>query len=84
MDRFKPPRCEACGREPWLCPTCGDYQCACPAPWTLLLPKKKQRYMPRAHYDRDGRPYRAQFIDGYNHDTYPSEAADLKWLIEGG
>lgn len=78
MDRITPPRCEDCGRDPWVCESCNDYQCACPLPWMLLL-KKRPKFMLRVHYDKMGNPY------GPPKDLilqYPDADDDIKWLIE--
>lgn len=72
--RVQPPTCDKCNREPWLCPSCGDYQCACIAPW-LLRPnaKKGPGRLIRVHYDKTGRPYSPGFIDGF---VPPTDDAD--------
>lgn len=81
LRRVQPPRCEACGILPYQCPTCEDFCCKCPVPWAA---QKTKGISPRAHYDHDGKPYRARFIDGNEHQSFPSEEEDLLWLIEGG
>lgn len=78
--RVQPPKCLVCNHEPWLCPSCGDYQCACPAPWTVKNDAEKKRarkqFRLRQHYDRDGLAYVARFVD----DEYPTEEEDERWL----
>ena len=80
-ERVQPPVCQSCGTLPRPCPTCDDYACKCPVPWLAL--KTKGTIVPRAHYDKSGLPYRARFIDGFEHSSYVQESDDLKWLIEG-
>lgn len=82
-ERVQPPRCPGCNRLPWPCPTCNDYCCNCPVPF-LAQRTKQQHIMPRAHYAPSGRPYGVQFLDGYEHQSYPDEEADILWLIEVG
>lgn len=83
----KPPFCTDCGREPWDCPSCGSYRCACPNPFQVQAVKdgaKKPKLMGSKHYDKNGKPFGAQFIDGYVPEDYPDDDEDLLWLIEGG
>lgn len=62
--RVVPPKCEHCGRDPWLCPSCGDYQCACHVAW--MGESKLAKKLPiRVHYNKQGVPYRERFIDGF-------------------
>lgn len=63
LPRVQPAKCGACQHEPWICPSCGDYQCACVAPW--LINGKGAGRLIRVHYDRSGKAYEAQFVDGY-------------------
>lgn len=63
LPRVTPGVCGACGQQPWVCPSDGDYQCACIAPW--LSKAKGPGRLIRVHYDRAGQPYGPQFIDGY-------------------
>jgi hypothetical protein len=82
MVRVKPPTCSVCGREPWICPTDGDYQCACLNPYMMRLPREKRpKIIPRVHYDKTGKPYKAQFID-FEDEDYPDDEEDIRWLIE--
>ena len=46
--------------------------------------EKKPRLMGSKHYDKDGEPYKPNFIDGYVMEDYPSEEEDLQWVEEGG
>ena len=85
--RFQPPVCQDCGYLPWDCPTCGDYQCNCSAPWTVPTAKQPKRMRQRQHYAPDGTPYKAAFIDGYELLPFPTEEEDEEWLtaiIESG
>lgn len=84
--RVQPPRCRGCGFTPWLCPSCGDYQCACAAPWTVQSAterkaSRKQMRL-RQHYDPDGAPYQAHFIDGYELLPFPTEDEDEAYLAD--
>jgi hypothetical protein len=82
--RVQPPVCTACGKLPWLCPSCGDYQCACAAPWTVQAPTERKRARKRMrlrqHYAPDGTAYQAHFIDGYELVPFPNEEEDEAWL----
>lgn len=82
-NRVTPPRCTTCSRDPWLCPSCGDFQCACPNPYLVQL-TNPPRLIPRVHYQKNGKPYPMQYVDGYEPGPYPTEEEDLTWLIEGG
>lgn len=91
ITRIQPPVCTKCGAKPWLCESCGDYQCRCIVPWLAVILKEARekgkrgpRILVHVHYDKLGQPYPAQFIDGYEFEDYPSEEDDMSWLIEGG
>lgn len=71
LPRVEPGTCQTCCQKPWLCPSCGDYQCACIPTW-LVSGKSAARTI-RVHYDREGKPYGPRFIDGY---IPPTDAAD--------
>lgn len=60
-------------------------------PWLALLIKEAKaqhkrppRLLIHVHYNKQGKPYSAQFIDGYAMESYPTDDEDLNWLIEGG
>ena len=90
VERVKPEKCPNCGYWPSQCPTCGDFACKCPVPWLVLTPeqrlngKKPEKYIPRLHYGRDGKPYKPQFLENYTHEAYPGPEEEAQWLIEGG
>lgn len=90
IDRVRPQKCPDCGYWPSQCLTCGDFACRCPVPWLVLTPqdkakgKKPEKYIPRQHYDHDGKPYKSAFLDGYVQESYPTAEEESKWLIEGG
>ena len=81
MMRIKPANCSVCGREPWLCESCGDYQCGCPLPW-LVQRTKNHRIVPRVHYDKSGKRYPVPA--NLDVSPYPddSDEEDITWLIE--
>lgn len=80
--RIIPILCPFCETTPTLCGSCGDYQCRCVVPW-LGQRSKGKKILVRVHYDISGKPYRPQFLGGYEED-YPTDDEDLRWLIEGG
>lgn len=85
--------CQNCNKKLWDCPTCGGLRCACPNPFQyaailaaedeareLGKPKPhRPRLMQSQHYDKQGKPWPAQFIDGFI-PAYGQE--DITALIE--